>query len=200
MKLGKQYLLPSAALALSLFNLYFLRVCGQVPDDVRQRVQSTDEAAQKSQGLIEIGKTIFGHPFGESEDEFIAKEGKPDGYLSLANRRAVLVYGNKTGFIFDEGKLNGIRISHSIFDWVLSQQIDRPSRFDHLPWRTSKGLRENLSEESLKTLFGNELLQQDHHYLYQKDDYFLRIDMATTINPDGLKGAKNVSSILLTKE
>jgi hypothetical protein len=197
MKLRLQHLAVLFPISVVFLDLY-LRA--QVPDDVRDQVRSSSGKKEERSGLIEIGKSIFGHPFGETEEEFIKKEGKPDGYFSLANGRTVLVYGKKTGFIFDEGKLNGIRIDATIFDWKLSEQIDRKSRFDSIKWRTNAGACEDLSLESLRKLYGKELLEVDRDFLFRKDGYVLQFDMSTFINRDGSEGKKSVHGILLTKE
>src|SRR5262249_41501270 len=88
-------------------------------DDIRPKVAD----GKNETGLtrrIDPDKSIYGIPFGTREDDFIARHGKPTGYMRLGGAETALVYGKSHAFLFKSGSLVGIRITHYIMDWKLS--------------------------------------------------------------------------------
>ena len=139
-------------------------------EDVRNKVDQNKKVTPTTT-QIDIGKHIFGHEYGVTEDQFIKKEGNPDGYLTLSAGRTVLIYGSEVGFIFKKKKLIGVRISNSIVDWELAKEIKSKSRFDGINWRIKQGVFSNMTKAELVKKFGDKLRGRDYEqFLMFGDD------------------------------
>jgi len=171
----------------------------QVPDDVKDRVKDPGVHEAHASSLIEVGKSIFGHPYGTTEEKFMELEGKPDGYLSLSEGQTVLIYGKNTGFIFENSKLMGVRLTTAIIDWEFGKKLKRKCRFDDIKWHTSKGLRENMSEKDTRKIFGDQLVNADYDHFVKIGKDILEIDFHTRMM-EGKEAGKFVGGIFLTRE
>ena len=88
-------------------------------DDVRSKITEARET-KKLTTQIDPDKSIYGIPFGITEDEFITRHGKPMGYLRLNGVETAMIYGKSHAFLFVSGKLAGLRLNHHILDLKLS--------------------------------------------------------------------------------
>src|SRR3954451_6862470 len=77
--------------------------------DIRDKVAAPPEAGSMS-GLIDPDSSIYGIPFGTTEDQFITQFGRPTGYLRLAAGMTGMIYGKTHCFLFAGGQLAGVRI------------------------------------------------------------------------------------------
>lgn len=59
-------------------------------DDVRSRVAAVDPSNGTT---IVPDVSIYGIPFGASEEQVIARFGKPNGYIQLLNKKSAMLYG-----------------------------------------------------------------------------------------------------------
>lgn len=107
--------------------------------------------------IIEVGERIYDFPIGMTEDEFIAKKGKPVGYLRIDEVRTAMLYGRKHAFLFKDKKLDGVRISHGIVDWKLSNQLRSDKLLDASTWRLTNGVYEGMTLEELEEVLADNL-------------------------------------------
>ena len=120
-----------------------------------------------SSGLVKTidpDRSIFGVALGTSEDDFIGKYGKPTGYLVINATDSGMIYGKSHFFFFENKKLTGVRISHNVVDWKISQEILANTPFDRVRWRLSNGIREGMNKADVREILGNKLKQDDRGY------------------------------------
>lgn len=137
--------------------------------DIRTNITDGKEAAALL-SVIDPDKSVYGIGFGITEDKFIAAHGKPNGYLRLSGNETAMLYGKKHLFIFEEGKLVGVRITDSIMDWKLSQTMTISSAFDGIQWRLSNGIRTEMNLKEVKKILGDKLSTENYqrHYVTEK--------------------------------
>lgn len=145
----------------TFFALFLFSLPSFAEEDIRSNV-AAEKHYKAATSEIDIGKHIFGHEYGISENDFIAKEGKPDGYLSLSGGKTVMIYGKTVGIVFRHKKLVGVRISSHILDWTLSEDLKSTSRFDGINWKVKQGVYSGMSKEQLEKTHGAAL--GNHHY------------------------------------
>lgn len=150
-------------------------------DDFRSKVMDAPGGKRLS-AQIDPDKSIYGIPFGTTEEDFIAKHGKPMGYLRLNGTETAMLYGRSHAFTFESGKLVGIRIRQSILDWKLASNIAVLSPFDG-NWRLSNGIENEMRLTDVKKILGNKLSREDfsrHYYLTDK----ARVELDFTYSMD----------------
>lgn len=170
-------------------------------NDIRDRVEVKDaEKIPPATRIIDITKHIFGHLYGTTEDQFIQKEGKPDGYLSLAGGRTVMIYGKSVGFIFTQSKLTGVKISTGIVDWKLANEMRSKSRFDDIRWRLKQGIVEDMDRTEVRKLLGENIIgKKDYEDTVAFGDLRMVISYASSMSRGGEKSFM-VHGIYLTKD
>jgi len=139
-------------------------------DDVRSKVTQGEKEIQLTT-RIDPDKSIYGIPFGTTEDKFIAEHGKPIGYLRLGGAETAMLYGKAHAFIFEGGKLVGVRISYNILDWKLSSKLSDSSSFSSIGWQLSNGIEAKMSLKDVRRILGDRLSTVEfhqHYYLTEK--------------------------------
>ncbi len=174
--------LPSLLLA-SLF------LTAQAEDNeyLRSKVAPAREEGKLSPE-IDPDKHIYGIPLGTGEDEFTAAHGKPAGYVRLRGRDTLLLYGKTHAFLFRAGQLAGVRITHSILDWTLSEQIPGDSPFDRLQWELSNGITDEMELKKVKNLTDNKLSEDDHRPFYETERSRVTLDLVSVRYESSLNG------------
>src|SRR5206468_8539530 len=61
--------------------------------------------------IIDVATGIYGTAFGTSEEKFITMHGEPTGRLRLSAQDSALIYGKDHAFLFQNGKLLGVRVT-----------------------------------------------------------------------------------------
>ena len=150
---------------ITLVTLLALASCTFAADDVRSKVTEAREQ-KKLTTRIDPDKSIYGIPFGTTEDEFIGTHGKPMGYLRLNGAETAMIYGKSHAFIFESGKLVGVRINHHILDWKLSANLSDSSPFEGIRWQLSNGIENEMSLTDVRKNLGDKLLKKDFHQQY----------------------------------
>jgi hypothetical protein len=145
--------------------------------DARSQVNNAAQAKNLT-SRIEPDANVFGIPFGIKEDEFIAAYGKPTGYVRLNSDETIMIYGKSHGFVFDEGKLVGVRISFSIVDWKLTNTSNTPTVFDGIKWRLNNGLAAEASLKEAKRIVGSNLVVKAAQYSYATIKARVELDFA----------------------
>lgn len=130
--------------------------------DIRNMVSNLTKAVGNNEIIPD--KSIFGVPYGTSEDEFIEKFGKPIGYIQISQSKTGMIYGKKYLFLFTDTQLSGIRISHNIIDWQISNQIVGNSPFDNYQWKLDNNLKKEMSLTDVKKILGSRLETGRHGY------------------------------------
>ncbi len=162
------------ALLLFAFTLF-------AAEDVRSRVADGGTKSALS-SVIDPDKSIYGIPFGTSEDEFIAKCGKPTGYLRLSGAQTAMIYGQSHAFVFEDGKLLGLRISDGIVDWKLSRKLPANTVFDGMEWQLSNGIKKNMDLLQVKNILGDKLSNNRYSRSYQTEKAQVELDFSHWTN------------------
>ena len=145
--------------------------------DVRNQVTNPSQAKALT-SRIEPDNNVFGIPFGIKEDEFVAAYGRPTGYIRLNSDETIMIYGKSHGFVFDEEKLVGVRISFSIVDWKLTNTSNTPTQFDGIKWRLNNGLAADTNLKEAKRLLGSALVIKANQYVYTTSKARVELDFA----------------------
>lgn len=133
--------------------------------DIRQKVISSHDAILKT-NKIDPDSHIYGIPFGTTEEKFIEKYGNPNGYIRFTGEETGMLYGKSHIFVFSEGKLSGVRITHNIIDWQISENVLPNPIFDGIKWKLNNGIQENTNLKEVKQILGNELSQYKYEKFY----------------------------------
>lgn len=137
-------------------------------DDVRSKVAGAGKASALSR-QIDPDKDIYGIPFGTSEEEFIKAYGKPTGYVRLGDQETAMLYGNSHAFLFEDEKLVGVRITHNVLDWKLSQRGGLSFRSEQ-PWRLNNGIRQEMNRREVKSILGEKLRNDTPYQFYYRTE------------------------------
>ena len=145
----------------------FAPVCAGADDDVRSKVAGPGKAPALSK-QINPDKDIYGIPFGTSEDEFIKAYGKPTGYVRLDGQDTAMLYGNSHAFIFEAGKLVGVRITHNLLDWKLMQGAAKRGMFslNEPRWSLNNGIRQEMNRREVKEILSGKLRNESPFQFY----------------------------------
>lgn len=137
-------------------------------EDVRSKVAEADEQSGAT-ALIDPDKSIFGIPLGTTEDEFIAKYGKPMGYLRLDSDETAMLYGKSHAFIFKDGQLGGVLLTYNTLDWDLSKGLRETQLFpSYNGWELSNGLKPEMTLADARKILGDKLTAEDSHGRYHQ--------------------------------
>lgn len=166
--------------------------------DIRQKVKSPDEVTLPSR-IIDPDEGIFGIPFDTSEDELIERLGKPDGYLRLTGNESCMIYGTDIAFLLEDGRLHGVRITHSIIDWRISRRMPRASIFHGLQWKLSNGIQYETGLHEVKRILGDELAGDSHNRSYSTDNATVHLNLSHYVGEGDEDGAYKVYGIMVEK-
>jgi hypothetical protein len=142
-----------------VFNLF---ISNAYSLDIRSIVEGSSDTRLVK--IIDPDKSIFGIPFGTLEDEFIKKYGKPTGYIVINATDTGMLYGKSHFFFFENKKLSGVKISHNIIDWVISQEILANTPFDRVRWKLDNGIKEGMNRAEVKNILGDKLKLDSRGY------------------------------------
>jgi ABC-type phosphate transport system auxiliary subunit len=147
-------------------------------------------------------KNIYGDPYGLHEDEFIKKHGKPTGYIQLSTTESGMLYGKSHMFFFTNRKLSGVRISHNILDWRISQQITAVTEFDNYRWKLDNGIRNQTSLADVKKILGSNIQDEEDNYkrVYEAGDSVVTLDFSHMTSLGENDSAYKIHSLLITKK
>jgi hypothetical protein len=146
-------------------------------DDIRSKI-TDGKAKDNLASRIDPDKSIYGIPFGTTEEEFISMHGKPAGYVRLSGIETAMIYGKSHAFVFAEGKLVGLRIANNIVDWKLSNNSG-PSPFDGIEWQLSNGIEKEMNLAHVKKILGDKLSTKRYQqYYYMTDKAQVELDFS----------------------
>ena len=147
--------------------------------DIRGKVQPAATSTAISNVIDLQKKTIFGVALGTTEDQFIAKYGPAVGYVRLRATKTIMLYGHSVGFVFESGKLAGVRLSRQLLDWRLANDADLRTPFSHIDWRLSNGIRKDSDMEDIKRILGKRLVGSRFDNHYTEDGLRIDLDLVT---------------------
>ena len=165
-------------------------------EDIRSKVKN---GTHNISSTIDPGKHIYGHAFGSSEDDFIKAEGKPSGYIRLTALKTVLVYGESHGYIFTDGKLSGLRISSSIIDWKLANQMPYQQKHNDQDWKLSNGIMTEMTDKAVADIVGDKLKTENHNTFFMQGGCRVELSFATYSSGEE-KGVKKICGIYIQKQ
>jgi len=165
---------------------------GTGTEDLRSKVAPATRES-KLTPEIDPDRHIYGIPLGTSEDEFMTAHGKPSGYVRLRGEDTLLIYGKTHGFLFRAGKLAGVRITHHILDWTLSEQIPGDSPFDRIEWKLTNGITDEMDLTKVKDITGDKLSDDEHRPFYETDRSRVRLDAVRVRFESSLNGKSSKS-------
>ena len=167
--------------------------------DIRDMVKSENDVVLPSR-TINPDKHIFGILFGTHENEFIKNFGKPDCYIRLTGNETCMVYGKTIAFLFENKKLHGVHITHTIIDWKLSQRMIANLVFDNLRWKLTNGIQLETPLSEVKKILGNQLSTSSYKRTFTTSNAFVCIDFTHYTDAGENDIAYKVSGITIEKK
>jgi hypothetical protein len=152
---------------ISLVLIVIHATSASAADDIRSKVGGNTATRERFRSLaIDPDASVYGVPFGVSEDEFIKTHGKPGGYVRFNDTHTALIYGRSHAIVFVNGKLMGARIANGILDWKLSNELQDWSRWDSIDWRLDGGIFVGKNLKQVRDILGDRLkvLESFRHY------------------------------------
>jgi len=163
--------------------------------DVRSKVGPSSETSLTN--IIDPDRSIYGAPWGLSEDEFIKTFGSPIGYIRLNGAETAMLYGRNHAFIFTSSKLSGVRISSMVFDWKLSQALLTLTPLDGIRWQLSNGIRREMNLAEVKKILGESLKTDRYQRYFNSDKARIEIDFSHYTNEGEKDEAYRLSGIYI---
>lgn len=160
----------------TITTLLLLTPLSTAEEDIRDKVHQGEKEASNR---IDVGNHVYGYPMGISEDDFIKEEGKPNGYLNLGNGKSALIYGRSHAFLFTEKKLTGLRISSSIFDWKLANNLRGQFKHTAQNWSLSNGITANMKMTKVEKILGKDLVDNGFQPHFVLNGYRVEINYAS---------------------
>jgi hypothetical protein len=153
--------------------------------DVRDKVAPW-AAEAKPPNLLSPDSSIFGVSYGTTEDEFIARFGKPTAYIRIRPHESGTVYGRSHCFLFTDGKLSGVRITpHMIFDWAIGNWIADVTPFDAVKWKLDNGISQETRRSEVERILGERLVKDGTRWYYTTDNTTVDLDFVHRVYEDG---------------
>jgi hypothetical protein len=145
--------------------------------DVKDMVKGDADAPMPSR-TIDPDAHIFGMAFGTQEADVIKTFGKPDGYIRFSGRESCMIYGKAVALLFDDGKLHGVRVTHSVIDWKLSERMRANAAFDRLLWKLSNGIQAETTLSEVRKILGDRLSEDKYKRVYATDKAIVSLEFS----------------------
>src|SRR5438874_100898 len=121
--------------------------------DIRDTVMAPAADAAATDRIVP-DVAIYGMPYGCSEDAFIAKFGRPTGYIRITETQSAMLYGKSHAFFFTNGGLSGVRITQDVLDWRIANAMSKSTTFDVRSWQLDNGIRDGMNLVEVKRILG----------------------------------------------
>lgn len=180
------------------FFIGFALLATASAQDIRDKVVP---AAVEDQlpSLIDPDVSIYGIGFGVSEDDFIARFGKATGYVRITPHESGLIYGRSHCFFFTDGKLSGVRITSSIFDWSVGNRVSAISPFSSINWKLNNGISRDSNLTDMKRILGDKLVKDGPQYYYQTEKARVDVEVAHLTTAGDIDAAWRVHGLIIRK-
>jgi hypothetical protein len=157
--------------------------------DIRDTVMAPGADAAATDRIVpDVG--IYGMPYGCSEDAFIAKFGRPTGYVRITETQSAMLYGKSHAFFFTNGGLSGVRITQDVLDWRIANAMSKSTTFDVRSWQLDNGIRDGMNLAEVKRILGERLSDERYHKFYVTDRARVDLDFMTTVGKNGDEDAR----------
>jgi TonB family protein len=164
--------------------------------DVRSKVAPPSEKAAFTI-VIDPDKSVFGAPWGSSEDEFVGRFGSPTGYIRLSGAETVMLYGKSHAFVFTDQKLSGVRITYTVIDFKLSRDQVARTPFDDIRWQLSNGVRNGMNLADVKKIAGDNLKTDRYQRYFNSDQAVVELDFAHFVKEGETDAAYKLNGIYI---
>jgi hypothetical protein len=146
-------------------------------NDIRSKV-TEPKSYKKLSNRIDPDNHVYGIPLGTTEDQFIEDYGKATGYLRLNSEDTVMIYGKSHAFMFEHGKLAGVRITRTIVDWKLLTRSVGSTPFDAIEWRLTNNIDSEMNLKEVKKILGDKLSLDPSRRYYLTDRMRVELDFS----------------------
>jgi hypothetical protein len=132
---------------------------------------------------IDPAKSIFGLPLGSTQDEVIARFGKPVCKLDLRKGKTALIYGSDLALTFWDGLLGGAVLYEGLFnDPAFELGTDSKNVIPGNAWSFTNGIRCGMTFAEFKKLAGNKFLDDGSYGTYVDGPSKVTIISYTMVN------------------
>lgn len=181
----------------SLFTILTLLALTSGAQDIRDKVAAPPGVAKASE-IIDPDSSIYGIPYGITEDQFIAQFGNSMAYLRLPGNLTGMVYGKTHCFLFAGGKLAGLRITHSVLDWKLTESIAPSTMFDQVKWHLSNGVTRDMTLVEVKQILGDQLNSRQYRWSFVSQRSNVDLDFSHVVSEGEKEDAYKLFGVLIT--
>jgi len=179
----------------TIFLVGFLALAGfGRAQDIKDMVKGQLDTPMPSR-IIDPDEHIFGMAFGTKEAEIAKTFGKPDGYIRLSGTESCMIYGKAIALLFENGKLHGVRVTHSVVDWKLSQRMIANAVFDNLEWKLSNGIQAETPLPEVRKILDGRPSRDKHSRVYTTDKAIVSLDFSHYTNEGDADDAYKVCGI-----
>ena len=166
--------------------------------DVRDKVTSAATEATLS-NLIDPDASIYGIVCRTSEDEFISRFGKPTGYVRITPHESGMIYGRGHCFFFTDGKLSGVRITLSVWDWAIGNRISDFTPFDSVKWTLSNQISRDSNLTDVKRIVGEKLIKDGSQYYFSTDRARVDLEISHLVTAGDRDEAWRIRGLVVRK-
>jgi len=182
------------------FALVVLPIAVLAQEDIRKRVRPASADLANLTTLIAPGKSYFGVPAGATEDEVIALLGPADGFIRLQGKGSLLLYGPQKGYLFGDGKLEGIYLTMSLVDFELGKMMTGEMGMQTPKWRLDTGLEPEMGRDEVIELLGDRFKSGDNYRgHYDEGDYRIKLRFSHYTQEGEDQGAYRLNSLSVQK-
>jgi hypothetical protein len=173
-------------------------------DGIRDKV-AKGEPQKESRVLVDPNDTLLGFPIGTTEDELVVKLGEPGAYVRLDQSNTAAIYENTYAYIFNEGKLEGIRISSTLIDHVLSSEFSEKRFYVQQRWQLDNGIKPEMSLPAVREILGKRMksatdYDSKHRQYYEDGDSVVYLFFSHWVDRGEADTAYSVNGILVKKK
>lgn len=181
-----------------LVTVFVCMVSAASADDIRDKVQPTTDPSAVEM-VIDTEGSVFGVPFGTSEDGVVQKFGKPAGYLRLDDHRTALLYGQSYLLLCYDGSFDGVRISRPAIDWELSRWLVESAPFLTEGWRMSNGLRPEMTLKTAKEIVKAKPADRQYQLNFSTDACNIQLSFSHYTNEGEGDDAYKIAGVLMAR-
>jgi hypothetical protein len=121
---------------------------------------------------------MHGVRFGATDAQVRAKLGAPTGSLRLSDTRQALFYGRSHAFVFRKSRLVELHVTHSLFDWDLSQNMEEHPLLNSERWTLKPGIENEMTFPEVARLLNKPNARPDFRYRYETEKAIVELSFS----------------------